>query len=96
MKQIRVFFNKNNGADQAQVDRLRELDWLDQVDFTTDDPPPVPIRHRGWLVQDVESGKVYHGALAWRMIYFRMPARIPLALLMLIPFIATYVARCRH
>ena len=95
MKKIRVYFDKHNASDQAEVDRLRDLDWFDVVEFTTDEPPEVKVRHKGWLVQVIQTGKMYQGTKAKRMIFFRLPSRIPLALLMFIPFLGGYIAKSR-
>jgi hypothetical protein len=67
------------------------FDWLNRVDYSTDEAPSGPLRMGEIEVRDHQSGQTFKGIAAVRKVLRQIPAYYPLIPLTYLPPIATKI-----
>ena len=85
MKAIRLYYHRDcqRCARLARLDQ--RLDWLNRLEVSTADPKCGPVRVGEIVVEELNTGRLFKGARALRLIFRHLPPYWPALALLRIP-----------
>jgi hypothetical protein len=91
MKRIRVYRNKDCAKCEKWARMHKVFDWLNRVEASTEVPPCGPLEMGEIVVEDLQTGEIFHGVEGIRKIFRQIPVYFILLPLLYIPAMARYV-----